>query len=424
MFKVISYYTKNTPYEEEIKILEESLKKFGIKYQFYDVLNQGSWQANICLKPEIVKKALMETDEDLLYIDADAEIQSELIYFSDFLDDLGVHYRRGTELLSGTVYFKNNEKVKKLVDYWVKEQQENPLMWDQHSLNRVVNRWKEILGIKVKDIPVEYCFVFDSQLPLVKPIIIHNQASRRFKKSVKVQPTNIPDKIMGIKVRKLTDGTFSLPRSNHHIEEMLSEHFIKYPNENRWYPKINLTSKNIFDLLPLFKGKVCYLIGKGPSLDRLTANWLPVDCPILCINESIIKVESLGIKDGLSLNCFAIQQDNKIGKMDIKSPIFISKNACLHYYDIENIYLYYPEQYSQTDGTLTVLMAITIAKSLGSVGFKLLCFDACISGNTDYALCINKKSTEGGSPSRFLNHKFKIERFIGNNHSIEWVHLP
>ena len=45
---VVSYYTKNTPYEDEIKHLIASCEKFGIPYEIDGIPNLGSWEKNCC----------------------------------------------------------------------------------------------------------------------------------------------------------------------------------------------------------------------------------------------------------------------------------------------------------------------------------------------------------------------------------------
>ena len=45
-FIVISYYTRNTPYEDEVKGLIESLKRFNLEYDIQAVDPGRDWQEN------------------------------------------------------------------------------------------------------------------------------------------------------------------------------------------------------------------------------------------------------------------------------------------------------------------------------------------------------------------------------------------
>ena len=52
---VISGYTRNTKYEEEIKDLERGLKKYKISYKFYAYSDRGTWVRNTMEKAVITR---------------------------------------------------------------------------------------------------------------------------------------------------------------------------------------------------------------------------------------------------------------------------------------------------------------------------------------------------------------------------------
>ena len=81
--------------------------------------SRGSWVANCAIKPEFVAEMLEIYSEDLLYVDADAILHRSVHELDHVIADIGAHYLMDRELLSGTLFFRNNEKVKKLVDRWV-----------------------------------------------------------------------------------------------------------------------------------------------------------------------------------------------------------------------------------------------------------------------------------------------------------------
>ncbi|MFX0092101.1 MAG: hypothetical protein ACFFBD_10105 [Candidatus Hodarchaeota archaeon] len=120
-FKVVSYYTKNTPYKTDALKLEKSCVKHEIPYHIMEVPNQGTWQKNTHYKAVFVKMMLAKFNEDdIVFTDADSIFHSYPYLFDDMEGDIAVHLRNWiharNELLSGTVYFKNTIKINKLVN--------------------------------------------------------------------------------------------------------------------------------------------------------------------------------------------------------------------------------------------------------------------------------------------------------------------
>jgi len=74
--KVITYYTEN--YKTIVKPLLESLEKFELSYFAKEYANKGTWEENCAIKPFFIQECLEKFDEDLLWIDADAEVVQQL----------------------------------------------------------------------------------------------------------------------------------------------------------------------------------------------------------------------------------------------------------------------------------------------------------------------------------------------------------
>ena len=194
--KIIAYYTKDTPYEEEILKLEKSLLKFNLDYHFEGIDNLGSWEANTHYKAIFIKNMLEKfKGEKLLYVDSDAVFNSKPHELENISCDIGVRHQdfkwREKECLSGTILLNPTMNTAKLVDKWIEiNKQIGGQKWaisnhfEQINLGRAI---KEIPDLKVYDLPPEYVFVFDHMrriYPTVKPVIEHFQASRRFKKII------------------------------------------------------------------------------------------------------------------------------------------------------------------------------------------------------------------------------------------------
>ena len=196
----ISYYTENTPYEQEInKYLLPSLKKFNLSYDIEAVKDLGSWQKNTGYKSTFILKMLKKHKCPVVFLDADAEILKQPTLFNNISEeyDIGVHYlhwgwiwhqnkeHSRRDLLSGTMYISYSPKTLHLVKLFIDTVKKNPNIWEQKAMQQVVENKKDI---KIFKLPYSYITfpMADNTLPLhaVKKediVILHHQASRRLK---------------------------------------------------------------------------------------------------------------------------------------------------------------------------------------------------------------------------------------------------
>lgn len=206
------------------------------------------------------------------------------------------------------------------------------------------------------------------------------------------------------------DGSMWIKRRNNTLETFMDKYFIRWPNELRWSHKEDID-------LSIFKNKHkdlerCYIIGKGPSLDRITLSHFVYGLPIFCCNESIHKIESLG--EGLIHDLYVVQQDATlkgtcVPKDKDKVIQFISNNAKGISHN-EKARGYLPALLGLNGNSLTVEVCLCLAKHMGIDKAILYGFDSCITKNTDYAKTIGYPSgSKGLKPERFLSHKKKIE---------------
>jgi len=185
-FIVVGYYTRGTFYEGLASEFEESLKKYAISYYIEAIDSLGDWHLNTSYKPTFLKQMLRKfPDKDIVYVDVDAKFFAYPILFESLQCNIAVHLfdRRlhrtkatGFEVLSGTVFLKNNEEVRGLVDKWEALCIAKPYVWDQKSLEKV-------LGEDFYNLPPEYCIIFDVMKHIKDPVIVHYQASRKVRKN-------------------------------------------------------------------------------------------------------------------------------------------------------------------------------------------------------------------------------------------------
>jgi hypothetical protein len=190
---VVSFYTSNYA-DIAHKYLIPSLIKLNLDYRIIEVLNLNSWKEATDYKAIYIRNCLYQFTCDIVWIDCDATV-NEYPKLFDELSESNVdiayhmlswesHYGRPRdkgrlEFLSGTLYFKNNDKTKQLVDKWI----ENTKIYspEQKALHKSLI---DSNNIYFYELPREYCYITtkpNGELPAVllkNPIISHFQASR------------------------------------------------------------------------------------------------------------------------------------------------------------------------------------------------------------------------------------------------------
>jgi hypothetical protein len=191
---IIAYYTRNTPYEDIVENLRESIETLGLKSDIVGIEDQGDWWANTHYKATFVKEMLEKHDDSILYVDADAVILRQPELLSQLTDcDIAIRYQdfdyRKNECLSGTVFFNNTEKTMELVEQWLYQNTQHGGKkgggyegYEQVNLDRAI---QSIDNLNLYILPPEYTFIHDTMrkmYPDADPIIEHYQASRKHRK--------------------------------------------------------------------------------------------------------------------------------------------------------------------------------------------------------------------------------------------------
>jgi len=185
-FLVIAYYTENTIYEAHAQKFVKSLEKFSIPHFIKSIPNFGDWYKNTGYKPTFIKECLeLFAGINLVYVDVDAEFMRCPDLFETLDCNIGVHYfdRRNHpkinvelyEVLSGTIFLQNNKEVFDIVCRWEERCKKFSYVWDQKSLEFVLEG-------EFFNLPEEYCVIFDVMNHVKNPVIVHYQASRELRK--------------------------------------------------------------------------------------------------------------------------------------------------------------------------------------------------------------------------------------------------
>lgn len=213
-------------------------------------------------------------------------------------------------------------------------------------------------------------------------------------------------------IRTFSNGVVMMYKDNKEVEKFLDQNMLRMGNEKRWRPFNKTVNSSYKELQGLFNNG-CYIIGKGPSLDILSKEHFEPNLPIICINESIHKIESLSLEN----RTFCIQQDQDLKETCLpkKSEIFITPHLQKYYTNIKK-YLYLPEQFNlRGGGTPTVCIVLKILESLDGNIVNMYAFDALCDGNCEYADTIGHESDYGNRrKDRFKKQKHMIDKCSAN----------
>lgn len=178
---VVSFYTADTPYQQEAAELEASAREFGLFTDIRAVPNLGSWELNCGMKPAFIRDRMQDyPGRPVVWLDADARVRRKPELFATLDCDFAAHWRYGVELLSGTMYFGPTAAARKLAEAWFDAQMRTPKVWDQLTLQRVID--SGVPAVRIERWPPSYTAIFDAKLcPDDEQVIVHMQASRRLK---------------------------------------------------------------------------------------------------------------------------------------------------------------------------------------------------------------------------------------------------
>jgi len=195
---IVSYYTKNTPYEKVMFTqLFPTIKKWDLDYDIETIDDLGSWQLNTHYKATFLKKMLLKHKQPIVFLDSDSTIEKNPVLFTELSDyDISYHELdwflqwRGKsgekrEILSGTLYLNYTEKTLSFLDAWIAENNRNT-NWEQRNMADILQNSNH--NLKVYALPYSYITILlhNNKIPShIKPeevYILHHQASRKYKK--------------------------------------------------------------------------------------------------------------------------------------------------------------------------------------------------------------------------------------------------
>ena len=170
-----------------MKILSKSLGALNLDFFILPIWNQGDWHKNTAYKATFIHEMLDRfPDKSIVSVDADCIFRKYPSLFDELTCDVAYHLRSGRrnypngELLSGTLFFSNNEKARRICSRWRLENKLHPDIWEQRNLRTAL---ESIPNISVKLLPASYCKIFDAKTQEVEGDIVieHFQKSREYR---------------------------------------------------------------------------------------------------------------------------------------------------------------------------------------------------------------------------------------------------
>lgn len=178
---VVSYYTP--AYHADAMEMQRTAREFGLFTDVRPVPDLGDWCHNCAMKPAFIRDRMLDYEcRPIVWLDADARVRRRPLLFYDQPCDFAAHWRHGSELLSGTLYFGTTPRAWKLAALWCEEQRKTPGVWDQKVLQNVIESGA-VEGLNVRKLPATYTAVFDDVKMGTEDewVISHHQASRRLR---------------------------------------------------------------------------------------------------------------------------------------------------------------------------------------------------------------------------------------------------
>lgn len=172
-----SFFTPS--YADEAAGLVESLDAFGLRHDVVGVPSLGKWEKNCGYKPSFLLGMMDKWPGcPLVWLDADARVRKPPTLFDSLDCDVAFHLRRGSELLSGTLFIGPTSGGRRVLTRWKTECAFFPDKWDQLCLQIALDT---LDGIKVEILPGAYTRIFDASDMGEEICIEHRQASRRLR---------------------------------------------------------------------------------------------------------------------------------------------------------------------------------------------------------------------------------------------------
>jgi hypothetical protein len=179
-YVVCAFYTPN--YLDQALSLKASLDALGLNYFLKRYDRAATWEATTRIKPVFVDHCMSRFPKhDVLYLDADAVVRKEPIFFDTVTSDVCLlfnpvkpaktHFIR---IAAGTLLVRNTEGGRRFARAWKAEEANASMLSLDEDL--IYMAMPKLEGVSFTALPQVYTKIFDK--PGADPVIEHFQASR------------------------------------------------------------------------------------------------------------------------------------------------------------------------------------------------------------------------------------------------------
>ncbi|MEM8757173.1 MAG: class I SAM-dependent methyltransferase [Planctomycetota bacterium] len=177
---IVSYYTKDTPYEDEARGLIASLDALGLEHRVTGLPVTGSWIENCGRKVRLIRETWQDARRPVLWLDADARVHARPDLFAGIDADFAVRCFLGWAFGSGTVFFNSTALAGMLLDDWLHRVETEPTIGEQIHLDTAWEALACRAELRTLWLPPSHAMIFDEPARKhISPVIEHFQASRR-----------------------------------------------------------------------------------------------------------------------------------------------------------------------------------------------------------------------------------------------------
>lgn len=201
---------KEVGYEPIVYNIENTIdigKQFNLN-KFYSDIDENIYNSKINMgmipyKPYIIKEAILEYKEKIVWLDCDAFCIGKIDDVFDGSFDIAVTMRRQDErntlnpilnglLNTGVVFINNTDKSLEFIDLWIKELKNTIFLSDQEAINRLIlqccelkedcyNNIYNLNGIRIKILKTEdYNYFYYPNIPKNNTKILHLKTNLRY----------------------------------------------------------------------------------------------------------------------------------------------------------------------------------------------------------------------------------------------------
>ena len=182
----ISFHTPDDFYTWQAGRLIKSLNAFGLESHIVRKNRVGDWSQECFAKAPFILEMLGRfPEQDLVWIDADAEIKR----YPELLDDIHtniafVENGNGCALAS-MIFFKNNEVSRSFIKDWILSNRMFPdnRAVDQENFSILAHDYEAAKDVTVTKLPSAYNFEDGISQPIQEPIVIIQWIAARIGRS-------------------------------------------------------------------------------------------------------------------------------------------------------------------------------------------------------------------------------------------------